>query len=456
MRCAGERGMRETKRPIGRTAPIWLAAVTLAALVAAGVAYSVSHRSAGPAPHPGQTHGSRITVLGVWGGSELESFLAMVRPFEQRTGVTVEFEGTRDINAVLTTRVKGGNPPDIAGVPGPGQMAGLARAGALVPLDTAVDRGALKQQYAPGWIDLATVDGRLYGIFIKAALKGLVWYNAGAFRTRGYTIPRTWDELIALTDRIAGEGRTPWCIGLESGAASGWPATDWIESIMLRTAGPEIYVKWYRHEIGWTHPAVRRAWEMFGSIAANERDAYGGVQGVLAINFGESPFPLFTSPPGCYLHQQASFIQDFIQKQYPNLRPIEDLNFFAFPRITPGVPPSIEVAGDLLAMFHDTPQARALIRYLTTPEAQAIWVRRGGALSPNRRVSPREYPDPLARHMAEILIDAQTVRFDASDMMPDAVNSAFLSATMNYVQHPDRLDQILQDLERVAVDAANR
>jgi alpha-glucoside transport system substrate-binding protein len=114
------------------------------------------------------------------------------------------------------------------------------------------------------------------------------------------------------------------------------------------------------------------------------------------------------------------------------------------------------VAGDLLAMFRDTPQARALIKYLTTPEAQAIWVRRGGALAPNRRVSPRDYPDPLARRIAEILIDAQIVRFDASDMMPDAVNSAFLGATMNYVQHPDRLDQILEDLERVAADAANR
>jgi alpha-glucoside transport system substrate-binding protein len=450
--------MKDTQRAAGRPVPLWLAVVTLAALVAGGLAYAVSrsHRSAGMAPHAGHARGNRVAVLGVWGGSELESFLAMVRPFEQRTGITVEFEGTRDINAVLTTRVKGGNPPDIAGVPGPGQMAGLAREGALVPLNYAVDLETLKQQYAPGWIDLATVDGKLYGVFIKAAVKGLVWYNAKAFRAKGYTTPQTWDELIALTDRIAQEGRTPWCIGLESGAASGWPATDWIESIMLRTAGPEIYVKWYRHEIGWTDPRVRNAWEMFGSMAANERRAYGGVQGVLAINFGESPFPLFTSPPGCYLHHQASFIQDFIQKQYPMVRPIEDLNFFAFPRITPGTPPSVEVAGDLLAMFRDTPQARALIKYLTTPEAQAIWVRRGGALSPNRRVSPRDYPDPLARRIAEILIDAQTVRFDASDMMPDAVNSAFLGATMNYVQHPDRLVQILEDLERVAADAAIR
>ena len=430
----------------------------IAALLAGGLWYSAPglHPATGVASHLTPARGNRVSVLGVWGGSELESFLAMVRPFEQRTGVTVEFEGTRDINAVLTTRVKGGNPPDIAGVPGPGQMAELARAGALISLNDVVDLAALKQQYAAGWIDLATVDGKLYAVFIKAALKGLIWYNGGVFQARGYTVPTTWDGLIALTNRIAQEGGTPWCIGLESGAASGWPATDWIETIMLRTAGPETYVKWYRHEIPWTDPAVKTAWQMFGTIAARERNVYGGIEGELATNFGESPFPLFTHPPGCALHFQASFIQDFIQQQYPGLRPITDLNFFPFPRIAPQVPPSVEVAGDLLAMFRDTPQARALIRYLTTPEAHAIWVKRGGALSPNRRVGPREYPDPLARRVAEILTGAQTVRFDASDMMPDAVNSAFVEATMTYVQHPDRLDQILDDLERVAKDTANR
>jgi alpha-glucoside transport system substrate-binding protein len=446
------------KRAAGSIVPTWLAVTALAALVAGGLVYAVtrSRHSSALAPHPSQVRGSRVAVLGVWGGNELESFLAMVKSFEQRTGVTVEFEGTRDINAVLTTRVKGGNPPDIASVPGLGQMAELARSGALVPLNDVVDLPTVKQQYAQGWIDLATVDGKLYGVFIKAAVKGLIWYNAKTFRAGGYTQPATWDELTALTTRIVGEGRTPWCIGLESGAASGWPATDWIENLLLRTAGPEIYVKWYRHEIAWTDPAVKRSWTMFGTIAANERDVYGGVQGELATNFGESPFPLFTRPAGCYLHHQASFIQDFIQRQYPTLRPIEDLDFFSFPRIDPQVAPATEVAGDLLAMFRDTPQARALIRYLATPEAQAVWVKRGGALSPNRRVSPREYPDPLARRVAEILIGAQTVRFDASDMMPDAVNSAFLKATLDYVQHPDRLDRILQGLERVATDSAKR
>ena len=402
---------------------------------------------------PAQKLGGTVTVLGVWGGSELESFLAMVKPFEDASGVKVEFEGTRDLNAVLTTRIQGGNPPDVAGLPGPGQMAEFARAGNLVALDDVLDMSAMGEQYAKSWIDLGMVDGKVYGVFVKAALKGLIWYNPKAFEAAGYQVPATWDELIALTDRIAAAGKTPWCIGLESGAASGWPATDWIEDIILRTAGPDAYDQWYRGELAWTDPAVKKGWELFGKVAATPKYAYGGRQGVLATNFGESPFPLFTDPPGCYLHHQATFIQDFIQKQYPNLQPVDDFNFFGFPPIDPNVPAAVEVAGDLFGMFRDTPQARALMKYLTTPEAQAIWVKRGGALSPNRNVSLDDYPDPLSRRAAEIMTSAEVARFDASDLMPEAVNSAFWKGTLDYVQNPRRLDAILRNLERIAREA---
>ncbi|HKV43690.1 MAG TPA: ABC transporter substrate-binding protein [bacterium] len=431
--------------------------VGLAGVVTGGLSWNSGYAGQpNPGPSPSSRIGGTVNVLGVWGGDELQSFLAMVAPFEGRTGVKVEFEGTRDINAVLTTRVKGGNPPDVAALPGPGRISEYARSGTLVPLDSMVDRTALSQDYARSWLDLTTVKGRLYGVFIKVAVKGLIWYDPKVFRANRYGVPRTWDELLALTDHIARQNRTPWCIGLESGAASGWPASDWIEMIMLRTAGADRYTKWYRHEIAWTDPAVKKAWTLFGKIAANPRYVHGGIQGELATNFGESPFPLFTDPPGCYLHNQASFIQGFLAKQYPNLRPWEDVNFFSFPPIVRSVPQAVEVAGDLFGVFRDTPQARALIKYLVTPEAQAIWVKRGGALSPNRRVDPRVYPDPLSRRMAGILTAAKTVRFDASDIMPDEAGNAFLTGTLEYVQHPDRLDRILREINRIATAAAAR
>jgi len=433
----------------GLSAIAWIVLVVLAIVLAGGL-YVYARRTGSL---PGQKLGGTVTVLGVWGGNELESFLAMVKPFEDATGVKVQFEGTRDLNAVLTTRLEGGNPPDLAGLPGPGQMTEFARAGKLVPLNSVLDLNAMKAQYAQSWIDLGTVGGKVYGIFAKAALKGLIWYNPKAFAAAGYSVPSTWDELLALTDRIAADGKTPWCIGVESGAASGWPATDWIEDIMLRTAGPDVYDKWSRHEIAWTDPVVKRAWELFGRIATSAKYAYGGADGVLSTNFGESPFPMFNDPPGCYLHHQATFIQDFIQKQFPNLKPGEDFDFFAFPPIDQGVPKAVEAAGDLLGMFRDTPQARSLIRYLTTPEAQVVWVKRGGALSPDRKVSLDAYPDPLSRRAAEILTSAEIARFDASDLMPEAVNAAFWKSTLDYIRTPSRLDTILQNLERVAQEA---
>lgn len=441
--------MRTHLRQAGLSTTAWLLIVALVIIISGGIYYAGrrSQRAAQP-----QRIGGSVSVVGVWGGSELESFLAMVKPFEEATGVKVEFEGTRDLNAVLTTRIQGGNPPDVAGLPGPGQMAEFARAGQLVALDDVLDLTAMKEQYAQSWIDLATVEGKVYGVFIKAALKGLIWYNTKAFQAGGYEVPQTWDELVRLTERITGEGKTPWCIGLESGAASGWPATDWIEDIVLRAAGPDTYDRWHRHQIPWTDPAIRNAWDQFGKIAASP-NVYGGTQAVLATNFGESPFPLFTDPPGCYLHHQATFIQDFIQKQYPNLTPGEDFDFFAFPAIDPNVPKAVEAGGDLFGMFKDTPQARALMKYLTTPEAQTIWVKRGGALSPNRRVSLDEYPDPLSRRAAEILTSAEVARFDASDLMPEAVNNAFWKGTLDYVQASSRLDEILRSIERTAMEA---
>ena len=440
---------RSVRGQTGLTALSWLIIVALIVIVAGGAYYYAQRPRQAAAP---PRLGGSVSVVGVWGGSELESFLAMVKPFEDATGVKVEFEGTRDINAVLTTRIQGGNPPDVAGLPGPGQMAEFARAGKLVALDDVLDLASMKEQYAQSWIDLASVDGKVYGVFIKAALKGLIWYNPKVFKAAGYEVPATWDGLLQLTERIKTDGKTPWCIGLESAAASGWPATDWIEDLVLRAAGPDTYDRWYRHEIPWTDAAIRTAWEQFGKIAAAP-NVYGGTQAVLATHFGQAPFPLFTDPPGCFLHHQATFIQDFIQKQYPNLRAGEDFDFFAFPPIDPNIPKAVEAGGDLFGMFKDTPQARALMKYLTTPEAQAIWVKRGGALSANRKVSPDVYPDPLARRAAEILTSADVVRFDASDLMPEAVNSAFWKGTLDYVQAPQRLDEILQTIERTAQEA---
>lgn len=391
-----------------------------------------------------------VTVLGVWGGSEFEAFAAAVEPFTKETGIGMAFETSREQATVLVTRVQAGNPPDIAILPQPGLLVDLAKMGALVPLENIVDMDQLRKDYAQAWIDLGSYDGHLYGIWFKGALKSLVWYNPKAFQEKGYQVPTTWDEMIALSDRIVADGGTPWCIGLESGAASGWPGTDWIEDIMLRTAGPEVYDKWVNHEIPWTDPAVKRAWELFGQIARNEKYVWGGTIGVLSTNFGDSPRPLFDTPPGCYMHRQASFITGFFPE---GVKAGEDYDVFAFPSIDPqwGVPAL--GAGDVVVMLNDTPEARAFIKYLASPTPHEIWAARGGFLSPHRGVNLNAYPDDLTRKQAQILAGAEVFRFDGSDLMPAAVGAgSFWTGVMDYVGGKD-LDAVLQAIEKSAQDA---
>jgi len=407
-------------------------------------------------PGPDGKLGGTVNVLGTWGGDEQASFLAMVKPFEDRTGVKVQYEGTRDLNAILSTRVQGGNPPELAGLPGPGQMAEFGKAGKLIELGSVLDMSAMRAEYAEDWIKLGQVDGKQYGIFIKAAAKGFVWYDPKQFKAKNYAIPKTWDELTALATKMKDSGTAPWCVGLESGAASGWPATDWIEDIVLRQAGPQKYDDWYQGKLKWTSPEVKKAWQTWGEVVATPGMAFGGRQFILSTNFGDAGSPLFRNPPGCFMHHQASFITDFFVKANPNIKPVQDFAFFGFPDIDTRNAGALEAAGDLFGMFKDTPQARALIKYLTTPEAQAIWVKRGGALSPNKKVELGQYPDDLSREAAKLLTGAKIARFDASDLMPEAMNNAFWKATLAYVNDPSKLDSILADLDRVQSESYKR
>jgi len=394
-----------------------------------------------------------VSVLGVWGGAERDAFMKMLEPFEAAAGIKVEFTGTRDLPTVLTTRVAAGNPPNISALPNPGQMQEFAKVRALVDLSKFMDMGKLQDEYAKTWIDLGSYRETLYAIFISADLKSLVWYSPKAFANAGYQIPQTWDELIALSDKIAGQGRAPWSIGLESGAASGWPGTDWIEDIMLRTTAPETYDKWVNHQIPWTDASVKRAWKLFGQIARNEKYVYGGSATALTTNFGDAPNALFTTPPRAYMHKQATFIKSFILKYNPNLQPGKDFSFFPFPSIDVeyGIPAL--GAADMFAVFKDAPEARALMRYLATPGAQEIWVAELGKLSANRRVNPNAYPDDLTRKAAEILANAVTFRFDGSDLMPAAVGcGSFWTGILDYVGGED-LDSVLERIEATAIDA---
>ena len=394
-----------------------------------------------------------VSVLGVWTGNEAEAFNKMVAPFEAETGIKVEFTGTRDLPAVLTTQVEAGNPPDVSALPNPGQMIEFAKENKLVDLSTFMDMDVLRSDYSSTWIDLGTYQGKFCGVFISADLKSLVWYNPKAFAAAGYKVPTTWDEMITLSDKIVADGKTPWAIGLESGAASGWAGTDWIEDIMLRTVKPEVYDLWVKHGISWLDDSVQRAFDLFGQIALNKKYVYGGTNAELTINFGDSPDALFTTPPNAYLHRQATFIKSFILDHFPRLVPGEDFDFFPFPPIDPQYGTPALGAADMFAMFKDTPEARAFMEYIVSPAAQEIWIGELGKLSANKRVNPAVYPDDLTRKAAKILVNASTFRFDGSDLMPSAVGAgSFWTGILDYINGVS-LKKVLMTIETTALDA---
>ncbi|MDH6576177.1 ABC transporter substrate-binding protein [Kitasatospora sp. MAP5-34] len=394
-----------------------------------------------------------VHVLGPWTDAEQASFLAVVAPFEQRTGIKVDYEGSRDSDTALADRVAGGNPPDLADLSSPAKVAQYAKAGRLTPLDGALDPSGLAKQYAPSWLGLGAVGGKQYAVVVKAAVKSLLWFSPKALAAHGWKPPGSWAELTGLDQRIAASGTPPWCVGLESSSASGWPGTDWLEDIVLAQSGPDVYDRWTAGTLAWTSPQIRQAWQTWGDVVGAPGMVRGGPRGMLLSGFGTAGTSLFASSPGCFFDHEASFITDDYQKDGSQPVAGKDFDFVPFPRIDPAFGGTEEVAGDLLAMFHSTPAARKLVAYLTTPEAQAIWVRRGGALSPNRLVGTGDYPDALSGRLGQQLTEATAVRFDASDQMPDAMQVAFYEAVLSYVNNPSRLDAILADLDRVRANA---
>jgi alpha-glucoside transport system substrate-binding protein len=418
-----------------------------AASGAATTAPSTAPATTGPATEQPSTGGESlagqsVTVIGTWGGTEQDAFLAMVKPWETSTGATVKYTGTRDLNTVLTTGVASGVLPDLAGLPGPGQMAEWADS--LADLSGVLDMPTYTSETAAPLVALGTVNGKTVGVFIKSAVKGLIWYNPNTIDLSAGA-PASWDALQTTINDNKAKATSPWCVGIESGAASGWPGTDWIEDIVLRQSGPDTYNKWWQGQVKWTDPAIKSAFETFGKVVAQ---SYGGGTAVNATNFANAGDPLFATPPGCLFHHQASFITGLGGFK---TAAAGTYDFFQFPDIDAQYTGAVEGAGDLFGMFHDTPAAKSLMAYLVTAEAQNIWVKAGGALSANKNAT--DYPDPISKRSAELLQNAKIFAFDASDLMPSAMNSAFWGGVVKYVQNPDQLDAILADLDKAQADA---
>lgn len=386
-----------------------------------------------------------LTVFGPWLGPDQELVEAVLSDFAEKSGHNVSYVGSDSFEQQIVVDAEAGSAPNIAVFPQPGLAADLASRGFLTPLADGTGDW-IKENYAAGqsWVDLGTYAGPdgdedLYGFFYKVDVKSLVWYSPENFEDTGYDVPETMEELKALTDQMVADGETPWCIGLGSGGATGWPATDWVEEMMLRTQPPEIYDQWVSNEIPFDDPRVVAAIEEFGHFARNDDYVAGGSGAVASTDFRDSPKGLFDAPPQCYLHRQASFIPAF----FPDGTEVGfDADFFYFPAYEEkdlGQP--VLGAGTLWAITNENDAAHDLIAYLQTPVAHEIWMANGGFLTPHTGVDLSEFSTEAAANMNRILLDATTFRFDASDLMPGGVGAgSFWTGMVDYSGGKDASD----------------
>lgn len=398
----------------------------------------------------GSTPPPSIDVLNVWSGEELDSFRAVVAPFTKATGIVVNLVSTRNLSVALTIRTRGNDPPDVAVLPNPPQLRQLADQKQLVRLDTFLDMRKMRSNYSSDWLELASYRGNLYALVYKAANKGTIWYSPTRFKSQGYQIPTTWDELLALSDEIARSGSYPWALGVASATSSGWPAADWVAEIYLRQFGPNLYNQWVNHQIPWTDPSVRQAFQMFGKIIGGKHYIKGTPQFVLNTSYQQASYLPFQTPPGAYMDYLGDFAEGYITGQFTHAVAGTDFNFFPFPTLDPRYAGAVTGGADLVVAMRDTDAVRQFMTYLSSARAQAIWVRRGGATSVNKEVNLEDYPNDVARASAYMLVNATTFHFGADDLMPFAVEKVFWQQMQNFIVNQHQLDNILDTIEIAA------
>ena len=387
---------------------------------------------------------SEVTIFTAAGEEQLRVFEANFKKFEESTGIDVLFEGSPDFETLAVVRSEAGDPYDILNFPQPGLMADMANDGYLVDLGQFLSSSDLNAAYSQSWIDLGSVKGKVYGVWHGADVKSLVWYPKAAFEAAGYKVPKTWDELIALSDQIVADGSVPWSIGIESGGATGWTATDWIEDIMLRTTSPDNYDRWTRGELKFNSPEVKKALDYLFKIWNNEKYVLGGTTGILTTGFGDAPLPLFDSPPSAFLHRQASFIPNF----FPEGTVVgKDVDYFYLPPIDPAYGKPVLGSGNLVSLAKDTEAGRKVIAFMITPESVEAEVKAGNVVAPIKGVPLDWYPSDTQRGYAEILNNADTFRFDGSDLMPGAVGAgSFWTGMVDLVSGKDT-DTVLNEID---------
>jgi ABC-type glycerol-3-phosphate transport system substrate-binding protein len=392
-----------------------------------------------------------VSMMAIWSGTEQENFQAVIDAFnELYPNVSVKYtSGGDNLAPLLSTAVQGGNPPDIACIAQPGLMADFVSQDALQSIDDL--RPDIVDNFGEAVADVGAIDGTQYAVMWKASNKSTIWYNVADFEEAGVDPPETWEDLNAARDTLKAAGITPYSVGVDVG----WPITDLFENVYIRTAGADMYDKLAKHEIPWTDQSVKDALTVMQDVVGTSDELVGGTSGALQTDMPTSVANVFSDDP----KGAMVIIGDFAPAQGEfTLEPVSGYNVFPFPSIE-GSEPAVVGSGDLCVNFKQSEAATAFLKYLTTPEAAEIMIARGGFSSPNKNVDPETYADEITRANATGLSEAKEFRFDMSDLQPSAFGgtpgAGLFKAFTDFVQNPDDIDGITQQMETDAKKAFN-
>jgi len=399
--------------------------------------------------YAGAYKGTKVTFFAKEIGEEANKFQESLKSFEERTGIDVEYEGNQSFESAISVRVDGGSAPDIAKISQPGMLGNFAKAGKVVDVSTFLDMEKLQSNYNQSWLDMATMEGPdgepiMAGVWHQALAKSLVWYPVEEFEVAGYEIPQSYDELIALSDQMVADGVQPWCIGINSEASTGWVATDWVEDNLLRTTSLENYDKWTSGELPFASPEVKSAVQSMLDIWMNEDYVYGGVKSIVSTTLADATVPMFEEPANCMMYKMASLAVNY----FPSDVDESKYDFFYYPSIDESYGKPVLVGGEIMAMFNDRPEVRAVMEYFTLGESLKTWIELGGVVAPHKDASLDWYTNKVDRGVAEVIQNADSVRFDGSDLMPGEVGAGtFWKAMTDVVSGAVDLDQALAEID---------
>jgi alpha-glucoside transport system substrate-binding protein len=385
--------------------------------------------------------GTTVKIFGTEVETELQGNQDAFDQFTEDTGITVEVSGDRSADTQIGTLIDGGNPPDIFLFPQPGKVADFQDDIITLPSDVT---DLVEANFDPGFTDLVTFDGDLKGVPLKADLKSLVWYSPSAFEAGGYEVPTTFQGFLDLADQMATDGKTPFCIGIGSDDATGWPFTDWVEDFMLREQGPDVYDQWYTHEIPFDDPEVISVGEDVYNLWSKPGYVYGGVQNVASTPFADAGLPLLTGD--CMMHRQGNFYS----ANFPDgttFGPDGDIDAFYLPGSEDN--PHITLSGGNYATaLADRPEVMEVMKFMASDEYANARAPAPGFLSPNKNVDTGNYPDEFTAKLGEILAAGDPVRFDASDLMPGAVGAdSFWTAAVDITTGAKDVKTAFTDVE---------